>query len=66
MAHAIGRYIEGEVSRALDAEGNAIIKGILAADECDEIRALYPEKKLFRSAPALILARPALADQRLH
>lgn len=38
-----------QVYRDLDAEGNAIIKGILAPDECDEIRALYPEKNLFRS-----------------
>jgi uncharacterized protein len=38
-----------QVYRDLDAEGNAIITGILAPDECDEIRALYPETKLFRS-----------------
>ena len=38
-----------QVSRDLDEEGHAIIKGILAPDECDEIRALYPEKNLFRS-----------------
>jgi hypothetical protein len=38
-----------QVYRDLDAEGNSIIKGILATDECDEIRALYPEKNLFRS-----------------
>jgi hypothetical protein len=37
------------VYRDLDAEGNTIIKGILAPDQCDEIRALYPEKNLFRS-----------------
>ena len=38
-----------QVSSDLDAEGNAIVNGILGADECDEIRALYDEKKLFRS-----------------
>jgi hypothetical protein len=38
-----------QVSHDLDAEGSAIIKGILLADECDEIRALYQERKLFRS-----------------
>ena len=38
-----------QVSRDLDAEGHAIISHILAPEECDEIRGLYPEKKLFRS-----------------
>jgi hypothetical protein len=38
-----------QVSHDLDAEGSAIIKGILSPDECDEIRALYQERKLFRS-----------------
>jgi hypothetical protein len=37
------------VCRELDAEGNAIIKGVLAPDECDEVRALYREEKIFRS-----------------
>ena len=38
-----------QVSHDLDAEGSAIIKGILLPDECDEIRSLYQERKLFRS-----------------
>lgn len=38
-----------DVTRDLDAQGHAIIRGILGPDECDEIRSLYPEKKLFRS-----------------
>lgn len=38
-----------QVSRALDEEGNAIIERILSTDECDEIRALYEEERLFRS-----------------
>jgi len=38
-----------QVSHDLDAEGSAIIKGILSPDECDEIRSLYQERKLFRS-----------------
>lgn len=38
-----------EVSRDLDAEGNAVIKGILSADECDGVRGLYDEDNLFRS-----------------
>ena len=29
--------------------GNAVIKGILSPDECDEVRALYEDEKLFRS-----------------
>ena len=38
-----------QVSRDLDAEGNAVIKGILSPDECDEVRALYQDEKNFRS-----------------
>lgn len=38
-----------QVSRELDAEGNAIIKGILTPVECDEVRALYDRDQLFRS-----------------
>ena len=38
-----------QVSHDLDADGNAIIRGILSADECDDVRALYQERKLFRS-----------------
>ena len=38
-----------QVVQDLDAQGNAVIKGILSADECDDVRALYPERKLFRS-----------------
>lgn len=38
-----------QVYQDLDAEGNATVKGILSSDECDEIRALYSEDKMFRS-----------------
>ena len=38
-----------QVCRDLDAEGNATIKSILPSDECDDIRALYQEEKIFRS-----------------
>lgn len=38
-----------QVSQNLDAEGNAVITGILAPEQCDEIRNLYNEKQLFRS-----------------
>lgn len=37
------------VAQDLDAEGNAIIKGILATDHCDELRDLYDNDELFRS-----------------
>ena len=37
------------VSRDLEAEGNAIIKGILPPNECDEIRGLYQKDDIFRS-----------------
>ncbi|HEX5874474.1 MAG TPA: 2OG-Fe(II) oxygenase [Pyrinomonadaceae bacterium] len=38
-----------QVSRDLDAEGNATVERVLSAGECDGVRALYEEKKLFRS-----------------
>jgi hypothetical protein len=37
------------VTEDLDAEGNAIIKGILSSEECDEIRVLYRKDDIFRS-----------------
>ena len=39
----------GQVSHDLDADGNAVVKGVLSTDECDEVRELYQERKLFRS-----------------
>lgn len=44
-----------QVVQDLDAQGNAVIKSILSAAECDDVRALYPERKLFRSE--VIMAR---------
>lgn len=38
-----------QVSKDLDAEGHAVIKNLLAADECEEVSALYPSDRLFRS-----------------
>src|SRR5215216_4135488 len=38
-----------QVSQDLDAEGNAIIKSILLPDDCEEVRALYDQKEIFRS-----------------
>ena len=33
----------------LDAQGCAVLKGLLTPDECDAMAALYPEDKIFRS-----------------
>ena len=38
-----------QISHDLDAEGNAIIKGLLSPDECDRVRALYEKEEIFRS-----------------
>ncbi len=38
-----------QVSRDLDAEGFAVVKGVLSSDECDEIRGLYEKREIFRS-----------------
>jgi len=38
-----------QVALDLDAEGNAVIQGLLSPDECDEIRALYHDEQIFRS-----------------
>ena len=38
-----------EVSLGLDAEGSAVIKNLLSPAECDEVRALYENEKIFRS-----------------
>jgi hypothetical protein len=38
-----------QVYRDLDAEGNAIIKGLMSSDDCDRIRLLYDNEDLFRS-----------------
>jgi len=38
-----------KIYRDLDAEGNAVIKDLLAPDECDEVRALYHDENIFRN-----------------
>jgi len=38
-----------QIAHDLDAEGNAVIKDLLSADECDETRSLYHDDKIFRS-----------------
>jgi hypothetical protein len=37
------------VYQDLDAEGNAVINGLMLPDECDSIRVLYDNEDLFRS-----------------
>ncbi len=39
----------GRVSEDLDAQGNAVIEGLLSPKECREIASLYPNDGLFRS-----------------
>ena len=38
-----------QISQDLDAEGFAIIRGVLTSDECDNIRDLYEKRDIFRS-----------------
>jgi hypothetical protein len=38
-----------QVAEDLDAEGNAIINGMLSSDECDRMRDLYQNENIFRS-----------------
>jgi len=38
-----------QVTEDLDAEGNALIKGILPSEECDQVRVLYQRDDIFRS-----------------
>lgn len=45
----VGDVLWEEVSRDLNAEGNAVIKNLLSLGECDEVRALYENEKIFRS-----------------
>ncbi|MDE1932863.1 2OG-Fe(II) oxygenase [Bradyrhizobium sp.] len=39
----------GGAARDLDAQGCAVLKGLLAADECRALAALYPQETIFRS-----------------
>ncbi|OUL98471.1 proline hydroxylase [Variovorax sp. JS1663] len=45
-----GRMIDWErVAQDLDAEGGALIGGLMAREECEALAALYPQGPLFRS-----------------
>ena len=43
------------IAEELDAQGNAVLEGLLSADECQELSALYEKEELFRSR--VIMAR---------
>src|SRR5215510_14541878 len=49
ITERVGAVSWQQVFRDLDAEGHAIIEGILAPGECDSIRGLYDNENLFRS-----------------
>jgi uncharacterized protein len=49
IAQRMEAVVWQQVSRDLDAEGHAIIRNILSSDECDQVRALYQDDKIFRS-----------------
>jgi hypothetical protein len=45
----------GRISAELDAQGSAVLEGLVSPDECDELAALYPNDALFRSR--VVMAR---------
>jgi hypothetical protein len=38
-----------QISKELDEQGSALLQGVLSADECKAVAALYPEESIFRS-----------------
>ena len=52
-ARSVGERVKafdwGRVSESLDAQGNAMLPGLLSADECRSLVDLYPEEGRFRS-----------------
>lgn len=43
------------IGRSLDAYGNTVLPGLLTAEQCDELAALYPQDKGYRSR--IVMAR---------
>jgi uncharacterized protein len=39
----------GQVGKDLDEQGSALVRGVLAVEECRAIASLYPEESIFRS-----------------
>jgi hypothetical protein len=54
-AATLAAYDWADVGRALDMRGNAVLPGLLAARQCDELAALYPRESGFRSR--IVMAR---------
>ena len=55
IATRIGAIDRAQASRELDAQGCAVLKGLLAPDECRALAALYPDDRNFRSR--VVMAR---------
>jgi hypothetical protein len=49
MAERIGAIDWASVTRELDAQGSAVVAGLLSPDECEGLIALYSCEELFRS-----------------
>jgi len=48
-------YDWGSIGRSLDADGNAVLPGLLTAEQCDALAVLYPQEKGYRSR--IVMAR---------
>jgi uncharacterized protein len=48
-AARVGAIDWAQATRELDAQGCAVLKGLVSPDECRELAALYPDDALFRS-----------------
>jgi uncharacterized protein len=49
------RYDWVGVERSLDAHGNAVLAGLLTAEQCDALAALYPREECYRAR--IVMAR---------
>lgn len=54
-AAALGTYDWAGIEHSLDARGNAVLPGLLAAPQCDALAALYPREQGFRAR--IVMAR---------
>ena len=54
-APVAGHVDWANVAAALDADGHAVMPGLLGRDECEAIRDMYPEERSFRSR--VVMAR---------
>lgn len=51
----LGRYDWGALLATLDANGSAVIEGLLTSDECRDLVALFDNEKLFRNRVVMAL-----------